>query len=73
LDVIEYLKEQFNEIIYLIAQEQQSQHGIENKNDEVLKVGQRSHDLLHSSLLKDEVLIITKNDIIEFNESQTMY
>jgi hypothetical protein len=29
LDVIEELEEQFNDIIYLNAQEQQLQHGIE--------------------------------------------
>jgi hypothetical protein len=74
-DVIEDLKEQFNESIYLIvtknAQEKLLQHGINNKVDELFKVGPRSHALLDNN--ENEMLIIIKNDIIEFKDKQTMY
>ncbi len=54
------------------AQEKLLQHGINNKVDELFEVGQRSHALLDNDLLKDETLIITENDIIEFKDKQTM-
>jgi hypothetical protein len=43
------------------------------KNDEVLEVIQGSHDQFYNALLEDEVLIITKSDIIKLNDRQTMY
>jgi len=38
LDVIEDLEEQFNESIYLSAQEQLLQHGTKNRIDEVIGI-----------------------------------
>ncbi len=72
-DVIENLKEKFNESIYLSAQKKLLQYGTENKVDELLEVDQGSHDLLDSALLEDEMLIIIENNIIEFKDRQTMY
>ncbi len=73
LDVIKDLEEQVKESIYLSAQEQLFQHGIENKVDEVLEVGQGSHNLLNNVVLKDEMLIIIENDIIDFKNKQIMH
>jgi hypothetical protein len=64
LDVIEHLKEQFNESIYPSTQEQLLQHEIENKLDELLEVGHGSHDLFDSVFLEDGTLRIIENDII---------
>jgi hypothetical protein len=38
------------------------QHGTKNKVDELLEVNHGPHALLDSTLLKDEMLIIIKND-----------
>jgi hypothetical protein len=65
LDVIKDLEKPFNESINLSAQEQLLQHGTRNRANEVLEVDQRSHDLLDRALLEDEVVIITKNDILK--------
>ncbi len=55
------------------AQEKLIQHGIKNRADELLEVSQRSHVLLDNIIIKDEALVITKNNIIEFKDRQTMY
>jgi hypothetical protein len=49
------------------------QHGIENKVDEFLEVNHESYVLLDNALLKNETLIITKSDIIEFRDKLTTY
>jgi hypothetical protein len=49
------------------------QHGEKNKVDEFLEINQESHVLLDNALLKDEALIITKSDIVEFRDKLTMY
>jgi hypothetical protein len=76
-DVIENLEEQFNENIYLIlvesAQEKLIQHGTKNRVDELFEVGQESHVLFDIVFFENETLIITKNNIIEFKDRQTMY
>jgi hypothetical protein len=65
-DVIEDLKEQFNESMYFNAQKKLLQNGTKSKANELFEVGQGSHDLFESIFFKDETLIITKSDIIKF-------
>ncbi len=49
------------------------QHGTENRTDELFEVGHDSHVLNNGTLLEDEALIITENDIIEFKNRLIMY
>ncbi len=66
---MEDLEEQFNENIYPIpiesAQEKILQHEIENRANELLKVGQGSHALLDNTLFEDEVLIMLQIMILQ--------
>jgi hypothetical protein len=76
-NIIKDLEEQFNENIYLVPTKSAYffllQHGTKNKVDDPLEVGQETHVLLNNTLLKDEMLIITKNDIIKFKDKLIMY
>jgi hypothetical protein len=75
-NIIKDLEEQLNENIYLVptksAQENLLQHGTKNKVDEFLEVGQKSNVPFDSALIKEETLIITKNDIIKFKDKLIM-